>query len=272
MNCRFSFNALTAIMMAVAVVFTSCDETTPVVNPQRTGLLSGAPNFRDLGGYPGQDGKQTVWRKVFRSEAFSESKITDEDIAKLSELGIRTVIDFRSEQEVAATPSRLPEGVTVIALPIVVGNLSSPEQLSTLDSLQAIDFMKGINRQFVMDLASTYQQFFEILLQPENYPIVFHCTAGKDRTGFAAAMLLSALGVNWDTVMEDYMLTNQFVDLSKLPENMPGLRQIMSVHSSYLTTAKETIDEHYDNIDDYLLKALEVDEDKKASLRELLLH
>ncbi|MDR3126940.1 MAG: tyrosine-protein phosphatase [Tannerellaceae bacterium] len=271
MNSRFSINALIAIMMAVSVVFTSCEETTPVVNPPRTGLLTGAPNFRDLGGYPGQDGKQTVWRKVFRSEAFSASKITDEDIAKLSELGIRTVIDFRSEQEVTATASRLPESVTVIALPIVAGNLSMNE-LYNLDSLQAIDFMKGINRQFVMDLASTYQQFFEILLEPENYPIVFHCTAGKDRTGFAAAMLLSALGVDWDTVMEDYMLTNQFVDLSKLPENMPGLRQIMSVHPSYLTTAKETIDEHYDNIDDYLLKALGIGEEQKASLRALLLH
>jgi protein-tyrosine phosphatase len=248
--------------------------------PERAGFLDGAPNFRDLGGYPTEDGKHTVWRKIFRSQTLAH--LTDSDLEKIKELGIRTVIDFRGDDEVQREPSRLPEGVNVIRLPIDAGNLNDSINImqllvtGALDSAQCVAFMQTANRRFVTAFIPQYKTFFEILLQPENYPVAFHCTAGKDRTGFAAAMLLCALGVERDVVMDDYLLTNQYLKPQSLmpqaPEQaLPALRQISGVQPSYLNAAINEITERYGSINNYLRQALNVGDAEKDRMRKSLL-
>jgi protein-tyrosine phosphatase len=262
----------------LSVLFASCnDNATPL---QRAGILEGAPNFRDLGGYRSGNGKQTVWRKIFRSQMLAQ--LSDSDVIRMKELGIRTVIDFRGDDEVLKDPSRLPEGVNVIRLPIDAGRLNNGPDImqqlmaGELDSIQCVEYMQTANRKFVTEFTMQYGEFFNILLQPGSYPLVFHCTAGKDRTGFAAAMLLSALDVDWDTVMNDYLLTNQYLKpqsiVPQIPEQaMQALRQMWGVQPSYLNAAKEEIEQRYGSIDNYLLEELNAGKAEKDRLMKYLL-
>lgn len=269
---------ISAIFTAITVLFTvSCNNRAGSF--QRADILEGAPNFRDLGGYPSANGKQTVWRKVFRSQTLAH--LTDSDVAKIKDMGIRTVIDFRGDDEVQREPSRLPEGVNVIRLPIEAGNLNDTADImrlltsGALDSAQCVDFMQTANRKFVTAFVPQYKAFFKALLQPDSYPVVFHCTAGKDRTGFAAALLLSALDVDWDTVLNDYLLTNRLKPqafLSQAPEQaLPALRQMSGVQPSYLNAAKDEIMKRYGSIDNYLQQGLNIGDTEKKQLMKCLL-
>lgn len=269
---------LVSVLIALTILFASCNNKTEAL-PQRAGILEGAPNFRDLGGYPSENGKHTIWRKVFRSQTLAQ--LSDSDVVKMKELGIKTVIDFRSDSEVEKEPSRLPEGVKIVRLSIEVGSndtLQIMQQLmaGTLDSAQCVGFMQTANRQFATEFTAQYKDFFNILLQSDSYPVVFHCTAGKDRTGYAAAMLLSALGVDWDTVMNDYMLTNQYLKpqslMPQMPEQaIPALRQMWGVQQSYLNAAKEEIEKHYGSINNYFQQQLNVGEAERNKLKQYLL-
>jgi protein-tyrosine phosphatase len=264
--------------VCLAALFVSCCNRP--VSHQRAGLMEGASNFRELGGYSSGNGKQTVWGKVFRAQALD--RLSDRDVEKIREMGIKTVIDFRGDDEVEKAPSRLPEGVRVVRLPIAVGNNTSDsvrQMMQSLlsDSLQGIRFMEEINRRFATEFAGQYKAFFDILLREENYPVVFHCTAGKDRTGFAAAMLLSALDVDWDTVMEDYLLTNNYLEPQSLAPQMPeqaalpAQQMIWGVRPSYLNAARDEIIQHYGSIDNYLQKTLHAGEAEKDKLKRYLL-
>ncbi|MDR1201531.1 MAG: tyrosine-protein phosphatase [Tannerellaceae bacterium] len=268
---------LVSALMTLTVLFASCNnQTTP---PQRAGILTGAPNFRDLGGYPSEDGKHTIWQKIFRSQMLAQ--VSDSDMVKIKELKIKTVIDFRADDEVLKEPSRLPEGLNIVRLPIDVGSndtlqIMQKVMAGALDSAQCVAFMQTANRRFVTEFTSQYKEFFNILLQPDSYPIVFHCTAGKDRTGFAAAMLLSALDIEWDTVMNDYLLTNQYLKpqqlIPQIPEQaIPALRQMWGVQPSYLNAAKEEILKHYGSINNYLHQELNMGQAEKTRLKQCLL-
>jgi protein-tyrosine phosphatase len=271
-----SLNIFPAICFAVLSV-SCCNKS---VSHQRAGIMEEAPNFRELGGYKSADGKQTVYGKVFRSQALSQ--LSDRDIEKMREIGIKTIIDFRDDNEVENAPSRLPEGVKVVRLPVVVGNNASDSMRQAMqtilsDSVQCIRFMEESNRRFATDFAAQYKAFFDVLLKEENYPVVFHCTAGKDRTGFAAALLLSALDVDWNTVMEDYLLTNQYLKpqspAPQMPEQtLPVMRLILwSVQPSYLNAAKDEILQRYGDMDNYLQEELQMGKAEREQLKHYLL-
>ena len=174
--------------------------------------LSGQPNFRDLGGYESKDGRRVRWGSVYRSGELSQ--LTESDIGKLGELGIKTVVDLRSPQEVSARgPSRMPPGARAVPLPIASSDIFSkliPMFLEGDFSRLPSDLLDRVNRALVRDFSVQFGGLLRALIDPANRPLVFHCTQGKDRAGFGAAMVLSALGVPWETVVEDYLLSNHF--------------------------------------------------------------
>jgi len=259
------------ILIITFVLFASCNQT-PKTEPQRAAFLEGAPNFRDLGGYDAADNKQTIWRKLFRSQNLA--KLTNDDVTKLKEMGIKTVIDFRDDNEVQNEPSRLPEGVNIIRIPISAGNNNdSIAELRRLlmngeaDSLQIIAFMEYVNRNFAIDFAPQYRDFFQILLRPDAYPVVFHCAAGKDRTGFASAIILTALGVDWNTIMSDYLLTNtHYIRQGVISSAAQDARP------SYLNAARNEVITKYGSLDNYLQQALGVGDAEKMQLKKHLLN
>ena len=174
--------------------------------------LAGQPNFRDLGGYAAGDGRRIKWGLVYRSGELSQ--LSDGDVGKLGDLGIRTVIDLRSPEEVSARgEGRVPSGAQIVPLPIASSDMFAkliPMFLKGDFSQVPPDLLDKINRVLVREFTEQYAGLLRALSDPANRPLVFHCTQGKDRAGFGAAMVLSALGVPWETVVEDYLLSNHF--------------------------------------------------------------
>jgi protein-tyrosine phosphatase len=174
--------------------------------------LSGQPNFRDLGGYEAVDGRSVKWRVVYRSGELSQ--LSEDDVRKLGALGIKTVVDLRSPEEVAARgPGRLPDGTALQPMPIASSDMFKkliPMLLGGDFSKLPPDLLDSVNRHLVREFSAQFGGLLRALRDRANRPLVFHCTQGKDRAGFGAAMVLSALGVPWDTVLEDYLLSNHY--------------------------------------------------------------
>jgi len=240
-------------------------------HPDRVWPLQGASNFRDLGGYPGRDGRPLRWRRIFRSDHLGA--LTDTDRAALADLGVARTFDFRGAAESAATPYALP-GVVQHSLaiePTVVQHLQGLRAAgSTLTAAVTAGLMKDLYRGLVNDHAHRFAELFEHLLQAEA-PVVFHCTAGKDRTGVAAALLLLALGVHGDDVMHDFLLTRQHY---RRPPALMGdspsevLDVMWNVQEDFLHAALDRIDRAHGGVQRYLVERLGLDRAAQAALTE----
>ena len=243
-------------------------------DPTRSLNLHGATNFRDLGGYAGHGGRTVRWRRLFRSDHLAA--LTPQDVAALSDLGLARAFDLRGEAESAALPYALP-GVAVHALPIeptVVQRLKdlldSGHQLTVQDTVR---LMQQTYRAFVHDNAARFAALFGHLLESDA-PLVFHCTAGKDRTGFAAAMILLALGVPRAVVMQDYLLTNEFFRMphaasDRVPQEV--LDVLWRVQPDFLEAALHAVEADYGGVLPYLEKALGVGLRERERLAALYL-
>ena len=168
---------------------------------ERLIALEGAVNFRDLGGYATEDGLRTRWRVLFRADGLSE--LTETDLEVMRELGIRTVVDLRSGQEVEqsrfnveAHPVTFHHYPFIKALPNAEDFARAPGFLGT----QYTEMLDEATPQIIGALSA--------LAAPDARPAVFHCTAGKDRTGLLSALVLSLLGVPEETVIADYALSD----------------------------------------------------------------
>jgi protein-tyrosine phosphatase len=170
------------------------------VTVERLIPLQGAVNFRDLGGYATEDGQRTRWRVLFRADGLSE--LTETDLAVMRELDIRTVIDLRSGQEVEQSRFNVEaHPVTFHHYPFIkaLPNAEDFERAPGFLGAQYAEMLDDATPQIVGALAA--------LAAPDAFPAVFHCTAGKDRTGLLSALVLSLLGVPEETVIADYALS-----------------------------------------------------------------
>ena len=237
--------------------------------PARHLNLSGASNFRDLGGYPTADGRTVRWRQIFRSNHLGH--LTDDDVSVLRELGVRSAFDFRGTEERAAALCGMPE-ITVHSLPVeptVVAALRAIAAAGTpLSTDHAVEVMRDSYRSYVQKNTQHFRTLFAHLLE-DRAPLVIHCTAGKDRTGFACALILHTLGVSKDIISEDYLLTNRFYrrdpnSSSDLPEEV---KQVLgSVQASFLAAAFEAIDADYGDLETYLRDGLGLGNAERAHL------
>jgi protein-tyrosine phosphatase len=232
--------------------------------------MAGATNFRDLGGYIGQDGRTVKWRRIFRSDHLAG--LTPADQALLAELGVTRAIDFRGQAEGAAYAYAIP-GVAyhplVIEPTVVQRALELQATGRALTAQDAVGLMQDTYRGFVHENAPRFAELFRLLLASDA-PTVFHCTAGKDRTGFAAALILLALGVPRETVMQDYLLTN---NLYRRPAGMGShapeevLAVLWRVQEEFLDAALHMVDQDYGGVQTYLVEVLGVD---AAAQRQLV--
>ncbi len=248
--------------------------------------MQGTPNFRDFGGYVTAEGRQVKWGYLYRSGQLST--LTDRDLALLESLELDLVCDFRRVEEQQTDPSRLPAGrrPKIASLPIIPGSNSRffEEAEKGGGDLEfgrraMYDFMLEINRDFAEGQRETYARMFREILAQEEARFLVHCAAGKDRTGFAAAMVLLALGVPRELVMRDYMLTGRFFNPEREMERLKrkyGMDHIKSeavlpmleVHEDYLARALAFIDENYGSVENYLAQALGVGHAELEELRD----
>ena len=238
-------------------------------SPARHLNLAGASNFRDLGGYPAGDGRRVRWRQIFRSNHLGH--VTEADIRVLRGLGLKSAFDFRGLEERAAAVCALEE-IAVHPLPIeptVQATLRARRAEGLpLSSADALDVMRDSYRNYVRQSTPSYRALFAHLIE-DRAPLVVHCTAGKDRTGFACALILHALGVPDETIAEDYLLTNRFyrrdpAASSDLPEEV---RQVLaSVETSFLAAAFEAIGAEYGDLETYFSDGLGLGARERAKL------
>ncbi len=251
--------------------------------------FEGIHNFRDLGGYPTLDGRHTRWGVLYRSGHLAEASRSD--LTNLERLQLNTLVDFRSGAEKAEEPDRLPEpaGFQVLEIPTLDGgdNSVGDEILSLIetgdfDGFDPDTFMIEANRQFPSTFNSQYRQFMQAVIAADGAPVLWHCSAGKDRAGFAAAILLRALGVPEKVVLDDYMLSREYslaarkkelllMRLLKGEEAASKLAVLMGVERTWLEAAFEEIDQQYGNFDGYLREALELSAADIAALKTALL-
>ena len=254
---------------------------TEVLATERKFGMQGTPNFRDFGGYRAADGRQVKWGFLFRSGQLSS--LSDQDLELLASLELDLVCDFRRLEEQESDPSRLPEQrrPRIASLPIIPGSNSrffeeAENQLGGPDAM--FDFMVEVNRDFAEAQTETYSRMFREILAVEDARFLVHCAAGKDRTGFAVALILLALGVPRDVVMQDYMLTARFYDpmreIDRLKrkyemEHMDAqsILPMLEVHEDYLARALAAIEQNYPSIEDYLECALGVGPAELAELK-----
>ncbi|MHA6757636.1 tyrosine-protein phosphatase [Streptacidiphilus sp. PAMC 29251] len=250
--------------------------------------VPGADNVRDLGGYTTRDGRQVRWGTVFR--AASLGGVTPAGDTVLAGLGLREVIDFRSPAEIAANGAdRLPAGVADVKLPIDTGDAGgslgslTPAQFAALfGNGQAAADMQHLYQQFVTSGADR-QQFGTALRAIANggsSALLFHCSAGKDRTGWMSAVLLTALGVPRSQVYSDFLLSNPELAasnasleavLTQAGYDASLIIPLLTVQSSNLDTAFAEVKQQYGSMDGYLTRGLGLDRHTLDALRARLL-
>ncbi len=262
-------------------------ESRGVVVAERVLPLDGAHNFRDLGGYATADGRRVRWGRVYRSDDISE--LSDEDLDYLGRLGLRLVCDFRSDAERADSPDRLPTPAPETALLSISDTTVDPAELRERilsGDLGELDFAKVLidgNRSFASRFTDRYREMFERLGDAQGLPALLHCTAGKDRTGFGAALVLLALGVPEQTVYDDYLLTNAttaarservlwFIRLRSFGRaDVERIRPLFEARREYLSAGLDEVERGFGDVDRYLRDALGVDDAKRAQLQSALL-
>ncbi len=251
--------------------------------------FEGIANFRDLGGYPTTDGQQVKWGVLYRAATLAES--SKADLVGLEQLNLATLIDFRSAAEKEKEPNRLPDpvGFQVVEIPTLddgnkamVGEIMARIESGDFDGFDPNALMLEANRQFASTFTPQFRQFMQTVLQANGASVAWHCSAGKDRTGFAAAILLRILGVPQDVVMQDYMASKQhaldarrsqllLLRVFKGAEAADKLTALMGVEEAWLNAAFEQIDASWGSFDNYVRDGLGLTETDVAQLRTTLL-
>lgn len=226
--------------------------------------MTGGYNFRDLGGYITTEGKYVKWGKVFRSDDLHS--LTDADLRYLSSIPLVSIVDFRSEEEMNEQPDLNPASVKQnYKYSINPGNLMGAVKadLENLTEMKADTLMMGMNELLVSDSASIsqYKKFFALLQNDEDVPLMFHCSAGKDRTGMGAALFLSALGVDEQTILQDYMLSNSYLanKYAKYKAMNPALSSLFTVKPEFIQAGLSRIKKDHGSVENYLTNMLGVD-------------
>ncbi len=255
--------------------------------------LTSAPNARDIGGYETKDGHHVKWGQVYRSDAIAEADTAD--LAKLDALGIKLICDFRGPGEVAVDGADQPvAGAEQLNLPILdesddsnakiraaITSGDTAAQEALLGDGKGAKILTDAGTFFVED-ASARDNFATLLgrlADPADLPTLTHCTAGKDRTGWSTAIILSALGVPKQTVIDDYLLTNDYTK-EKNAQTLEStatlidpalLRPLLEVQPEYLAGSFDAVKKRYGTFEKYLTKGLGMSKADLAALKRNLL-
>jgi protein-tyrosine phosphatase len=269
----------TVLSVMLFLMIAAIGESQVTDSSRREIKLQGVVNFRDVGGYPAKDGRHVKWGKIYRSADLSH--LTPGGIDTLNQLAVAYIADFRGPAEVKLAPDKIPASATRVSLPAGsehTGDSNYMKQmlLAARDS-GLVPFYSDIHA-----LGDRYKPLFEELLQiSADSAVLFHCTAGKDRTGIAAALILYALNVYDKKIMEDYLASNYYrknenersikgmMMLYKMDEQTA--RNVMGVQANYLMATFNTIIVQYGSVDNYLEKVMGLSKTKRKLLQEKFL-
>ena len=255
-------------------------------NQTRLVPLEGGINFRDIGGYVNNQGRTVKWRKIMRCGHLAD--LTDSDLDHLEMIGISKVHDFRRQEEQNQNPSREVRAEFIDDYQISIGDISRfceflfDGQLSADSSHQLV---VNSYRSCIQVVIPAFSRFMRHIVDNADAGSVFHCSAGKDRTGMAAALILSALDVPRETIVADYMLTVEHYNSDKLIEIVEGhlrdakvknwdrswLIPYCSVHQDNIVAFLDAIDDQYGDVKSYLIDGLGLSQADLQKMQESFL-
>lgn len=266
----------------------------PVTIPQNPIQFEGICNFRDLGGLKKRQGETVRHGMIFRSDELS--RLTDTDVSHLTKLPLRTIVDLRTDWEISRWPDRHPATirnavVCTLDTPrclISIGNLYDDKSIERLDpavrdmlgdtdaklgTLPEEQIREAVIKLYEMmieeaDFIEAYRRIFSMLLQDENMPLLFHCMAGKDRTGVLAALIYSALDIDEEAIVEDYLVSNVVAGrkYAKQIAMNPSLRYLYRAYPEYISAFLGKIRGKCGTAEHYLRETLNVDTDEMKKL------
>lgn len=255
-----------------------------IVEAKKEIKLEGVCNFRDLGGIPCRDGRTVKTGLIFRTDELSQ--LTDHDLLILNELPLRTIVDLRTPPEIERRPNRCPESLQTMALCVLdtpkllvsITGLHDDRRLEGIDqetqsmlgktdaklgTLEAEKIKSAMTQLYVRmliepDFLAVYRRIFHLLSNESDTPLLFHCMAGKDRTGVVAALILLALNVDEETIMEDYLLSQIVVEKRyfKQIEKNPAFRYLYGLLPDYLQAAFDQIRNEHGDAQRFLVETL----------------
>ena len=237
-------------------------------------------NFRDIGGYITKDGHTVKWGNIFRSGHLDA--IHTIDMYRIENLGLQTIMDLRSQNE-KTRESNVYKAPNYVSIPITMGDSSYIQQQLHAGKIKKGDALLYIQDEyvkFIEEQSNAYAQVFDQLINQSNYPLLIHCSLGIDRTGFCIALILYALGVPEDTILKDYMSSNEYVDLNRAvptarrynTEIQETITTLLTANKHYLKIALSTIKKEYGSVDKYLVEKLNFTTKKQEQLKELMLY
>ena len=290
------------LLILSSIVFTSCsllsyEDETPItlveIKPGRSLGIDSVLNLRDMGGFKTTSGATVASGLVYRSNELYN--ISASDMLLLTQLNLKTVFDFRTEAERAARPDELADGVNYVSLDVQaddpsagIGDLSvlladAQKANDTLGGGKIEEKFKEAYRQSVTlpSAKIAYRKLFLALADEKQLPAIFHCASGKDRTGWAAAALLSILGVAEEAIVENYLLSNEYV-LGQYDEVIKKFLEdgghpsiptaTLGVKEEYLAAAFDEMYMQYGSIENYFSEGLGIDTDQQTALRNIYLN
>lgn len=253
-----------------------CDETQL---EKRIIKLENSINIRDIGGYTGHDGRKVKWGKVIRSEELCH--LSDNDVDYFRDLGLKHTFDFRNEAKALKQVDRLPETTEYHLIPIFD---SLDFGIGKMDFTQPgnVDlFMRAIYKSQTEERAQCFAEVLKYLTLPHELPLLYHCTNGKDRTGFMTFLILSLLGVDEATIISDYTLTNLTFDesfdlLGNIMSEELGIEnhhlwEFYGVKPDWLKISSDYIKENFGSVENYLLSETDLSAQDFAKIRANLL-
>jgi protein-tyrosine phosphatase len=288
------------LIIAIAVLTMSCLQNASQkdaqsendIAPGQNLSIASVPNLRDVGGYTTKDGKMVARGVAYRSNELSH--VSAEDIKKLAALRLKNDYDLRTEAEIANAPDEIPPGVVYTSLNVLADAkqssaamlgklLHNPKEANEKLGGGKIDsiFIKGY-REFVTlpSAKSAYRELFLSLSNPAKTPALFHCATGKDRTGCAAAALLTLLDVPHDVVMEDYLKSNDYI-IPMYRKQIDGFvvaggdslipLTMFGVKKEYLNASFDEMQKYYGTIEEYFSEGLGIDTKQQEKIRERFL-
>ncbi|GAB2024273.1 tyrosine/lipid phosphatase LipA [Lactovum odontotermitis] len=246
-------------------------------------MLKEKINLRDLGGLKTSDGKTVQSRRLLRAAELSSLNESEQSILT-DQYKLKVVVDFRTHREMKKHPDPQIIGVTEVKAPVMDDD-SSATSVEEFAAAQSEDYLIAAYKGFVTDDFSrkAYTEFFKVLLNNQEGATLWHCAVGKDRTGFGAALILSALGVPETTIMEDYLLTNVYRQkenqsmFQRIAETgdekqLDVMKALMEAREVYLDTAFSQIGQDFGSVDGYLKEGLSLTKDDLVQLKHMYLY
>jgi protein-tyrosine phosphatase len=255
--------------------------------------ITGIKNLRDMGGYKSRTGETLKWETLYRSGRPSELEPATH--AEMAALNIGTVVDFRSEKEKNNSPIVWNQRWQPDYREVPIGGNAAAWVRELFEKLSTSPFpAKELNDQFILAFQTIpienidgLKALFDVLIDDvqDGQAAMFHCTAGKDRTGIAGALIMNALNIHHDDIMTDFLLTNDAVDLEKSSIELAewasekagriiepdAVLPLVGVKKSFLEAAYRTIDQEFGSMDQYLEKAMGLSPERLGRLQELLI-